>query len=126
MLCSLGPLRARVAHKNSATTTAPRHKALVGVWLVAGEVAMTDNPTSFLAAGITLADNAIKSLQEWRGFLDTLSTRVAEVEGLKQQIAAEKTQLASVRAQREVGENELEETKQRLAQLMAEVFRARN
>ena len=59
---------------------------------------MTDTPKSFLAAGTTLADTAIKSLQEWRGFLDTLSSRAAEFESLKQQVAAEKTQLANVRA----------------------------
>jgi chromosome segregation ATPase len=73
---------------------------------------MSNDPKSFLAGGVTLADNAIKSLQEWRGFLDTLSSRVGEIEGLEQRGAAAKQRLNEVRAQLQSTEKELEEMRE--------------
>jgi hypothetical protein len=82
---------------------------------------MTEDTKKFLAALTTLTNNALKSLQEFRGALDALASRVAEIDAIEGRLAAEKTQLANVKAQREVAEQQLEATKETLAKLLAEV-----
>jgi hypothetical protein len=83
---------------------------------------MTDDPNSlprFLAALKTMTDNALKSVQEFRGVLDGLASKAAEIDTLEKQLAAEKTQLANVRALREVEEQELEKIRASSAKISA-------
>jgi hypothetical protein len=73
----------------------------------------------FLVAIKPAIDNAIKSQQELRGTVDALAARLSEIEGLEQRIAQEKTQLANVRALREVEEQELEKIRASSAKISA-------
>jgi hypothetical protein len=114
------PLQRRVGHKSNATTTLQRPKALaLSAKLV--EWAMTEDTKKFLAALTILTNNALKSLGEFRGALDALSSRVEEIDAIQARLAAEKTQLANVRAQREAAEQQLQKTSENLARLLDEV-----
>ena len=82
---------------------------------------MTEDTKKFLAALTILTNNALKSLGEFRGALDALSSRVEEIDAIQARLAAEKTQLANVRAQREAAEQQLQKTSENLARLLDEV-----
>jgi hypothetical protein len=110
----------KAAHKNSVTTPLRQRRALaLSAKLV--EWAMTEDTKKFLAALTTLTNNALKSLQEFRGGLDTLSSRIGEIEGLEQRGAAAKQRLNEVKAQLQATESEMEEMKQSHAKLSAEL-----
>jgi uncharacterized coiled-coil DUF342 family protein len=85
---------------------------------------MSADPNSlpkFLAAQIALTDNALKSLGEFRGALDALASRAAEVEALKEEIPKLKAQATDLKVQIAEMWSEYEQVKQRLAELNAKV-----
>jgi hypothetical protein len=113
MLCSLELPHVKAAHESNGTTTAQRRKALATSARSEG-LAMTDPKPSLkllVSRLTTQTDNALGTLGDFKGALENLTVRAAELEGLNQQIEAAKNQLATLKAQLDVGWGEFEKMK---------------
>jgi len=91
---------------------------------VVGEITMTNPQPSLRLLATRLAtqtDNTLGTLGDFKGALESLTARAAELEGLNQSIADAKAQLATLRAQLDVMWGEFEAMKENYAKLSAEV-----